>query len=92
MCSLCGVMSKDHWAELGDGRRARVLRAAVLGRVLEHYGLSVQAWAGSAYVLRDRKGGSAVVSDLGALWVEAERLNGGPLDPLAPDLVASLER
>ncbi|MDH4177401.1 MAG: hypothetical protein OEV72_07470 [Thermoleophilia bacterium] len=91
MCSLCGVMSKEHWAELGDGRRARVFRAAVLNRVLEHFGLSAQAWAGSQYVLRDRKGGTAVVSDLGALWVEAERLHGAPLDPLAADLLAALE-
>ena len=83
-------MSKEHWAELGDGRRARVFRAAVLNRVLEHFGLSAQAWAGSQYVLRDRKGGTAVVSDLGALWVEAERLHGARLDPLDPALLEAL--
>ncbi len=91
MCSLCGVMAKEHWAEQGDDRRARVFRATALNRVLDHFGLSVQAWAGGTYVLRDRKGGTAVVGDLGALWVEAERLVGRPLDPLAPDLVAALE-
>jgi len=91
MCSLCGVMAKEHWAEQGDDRRARVFRATALNRVLAHFGLSVQAWAGGTYVLRDRKGGTAVVGDLGALWVEAERLVGRPLDPLAPDLVAALE-
>ncbi len=91
MCSLCGVMAKEHWAEQGDDRRARVFRATALNRVLDHFGLSVQAWAGSTYVLRDRKGGTAVVGDLGAVWVEAERLLGRPLDPLAPDLVAALE-
>lgn len=85
-------MSKEHWAELGDGRRARIFRAAVLNRVLGQFGLSVQSWAGSTYVLRDRKGGTAVVGDLGALWVEAERLHGRPLDPLGPDLLAALER
>jgi hypothetical protein len=89
MCSLCGVIAKEHWAELGDGRRARVFRAAVLNRVLEHFGLSVDAWAGS-FVVRDRKGAAAVVGDLGALWVEAERLAGRPLDPLDPALVAAL--
>jgi hypothetical protein len=89
MCSLCGVMSKEHWAELGDSRRARVFRAVLLDRVLAHFGLAVTAWGGS-YVVRDAKGGSAVVSDLGALWVEAERLGGRPLDPLDPDLVAAL--
>jgi hypothetical protein len=84
-------MAKEHWAEAGGGARARVFRAAVLNRVLDHYGLAVDAWAGS-YVLRDRKGGTAVVSDLGALWVDAERLAGGALDPLDPALVAALER
>ena len=72
--------------------RARVFRAGALNRVLDHFGLSVQAWAGGTYVLRDRKGGQAVVGDLGALWQEAERLHGAPLDPLAADLIAALER
>lgn len=92
MCSLCGVVSKEHWAEQGDGRRARVFRATALDRVLGEFGLSVQAWGAGTYVLRDRKGGTAVVGDLGALWSEAERLHGRPLDPLDPDLVAALER
>ena len=82
-------MSKEHWAELGDRRRARVLRGALLDRVLSQFGLSVATWAGS-YVVRDAKGGAAVVSDLGALWVEAERLAGRPLDPLDPGLLAAL--
>ena len=84
-------MAKEHWAE-GGGPRARAFRASVLNRVLGHYGLSVHAWAAGAYVLRDRKGGTAVVSDLGALWMEAQRLTGAPLDPLDPTLVAELER
>ena len=33
---------------------------------------------------------SAVVDDLGALWSEAEKLAGRPLDPLDPDLIATL--
>lgn len=82
-------MSKEHWAEAGEGRRARVFRAALVDRVLSHFGLSVAAWGGG-YVVRDSKGGTAVVSDLGALWTEAERLAGRPLDPLAPDLVSAL--
>ena len=85
-------MAKEHWAEAGEGARGRVFRAAALNRVLDHFGLSVAAWSGGSYVLCDRKGGTAVVSDLGALWVEAERLHGAPLDPLAPGLIAALER
>jgi hypothetical protein len=58
--------------------------------VLAHFGLAVDAWAGS-YVVRDAKGASAVVSDLGGLWVEAQRLAGRPLDPLDPALAAALQ-
>ena len=82
-------MSKEHWAELGDGRRARIFRAALLNRVLSHFGLSVAAGP-AATSSATRKGGTAVVSDLGALWVEAERLAGRRLDPLEPGLVAAL--
>ncbi len=85
-------MAKEHWAEAGDGARGRAFRAVALTPVLHHFGLSVSSWSGGVYVLRDRKGGTAVVSDLGALWVEAERLVGSPLDPLDPALLAALER
>jgi hypothetical protein len=44
------------------------------------------------YVLRDRKGRSEVVGDLGALWQAAERLAGKPLDPLDPGLLLALAR
>ena len=36
--------------------------------------------------------GAGSVDDSGALWVEAERLTGAPLDPLDPALVTALER
>jgi hypothetical protein len=84
-------MAKEHWAQAGDGARSRVFRAATLGPMLEHFGLTVTVWSGGTYVLRDRKGGTAVVSDLGSLWREAERLAGAPLDPLDPGLLAVLE-
>ena len=47
-------------------------------------------WGGRIYVLHDRKGRSAVVDNLGVLWVEAERLAGRALDPLDPGLVYAL--
>ena len=90
MCGLCGVLLKEHWAEDGGSRRARGFRVVVLNRVLDHYGLSLSDWAGSVYTLRDRKGGSAVVTDIGRLWSEAEKLAGRPLDPLDPALLESL--
>jgi hypothetical protein len=89
MCALCGVLLSDHWAESG-GRRGRALRVALVNRVLGHYGLRLDDWSGRTYVLRDRKGRSSIVSDLGSLWAEAERLCGRRLDPLDPALVAAL--
>jgi hypothetical protein len=90
MCALCGVLIEEHWAEGEGGRRGRVLRVALLNRVLGHFGLHLDDWSGRTYVLRDGKGRSAIVADLGALWVEAERLRGAPLDPLDPGLVRAL--
>jgi hypothetical protein len=90
MCALCGVLLNEHWAEQEGGRRARVFRVGLVNRVLGHYGLELGDWAGSVYVLRDRKGRAAIVNDHGALWGEAARLAGRPLDPLDPELVRAL--
>ena len=90
MCALCGVLISDHWAEREGGQRTRIFRLQLLNRVLGHFGLRLDDWSGRVYVLRDRTGRTAVVSDLGSLWAEAERLLGRPLDPLDPELVASL--
>lgn len=89
MCSLCGVLRNEHWADEGGGRRARVIRTALLERVLGRFGLGVREWAGQ-YVVSDGKGRSEVADDLASLWLVAERLAGRPLDPLDPDLVAGL--
>ncbi len=62
----------------------------LVNRVLDRFGLRLDDWSGSVYVVRDRKGRAEIVSDLGALWPAAERLAGRPLDPLDPGLVASL--
>ena len=91
MCALCNALGAEHWAELEGGRRARVLRVALLRRVLAHFGLALHDWGGRLYVLRDGKGRSAIVADLGAVWVEAERLHGSALDPLDPGLLAALD-
>jgi hypothetical protein len=90
MCGLCGVLLSETWAEEAGDRRARALRLKLLNRVLAHFGLRLDEWAGRVYVLRDRTGRTAVVDDLSAIWREAERLVGGPLDPLDPELLASL--
>ena len=90
MCGLCGVLLSETWAEEAGDRRARALRLKLLNRVLAHFGLRLDEWAGRVYVLRDRTGRTAVVDDLSAIWREAERLAGRPLDPLDPELLASL--
>ena len=90
MCALCGVLLDEHWAEQDGGRRTRVFRTALADRVLAHFGLRLDDWSGRVYILRDRKGRSVVVANLGVLWVEAERLAGRPLDPLDPALLAAL--
>jgi hypothetical protein len=88
VCALCGFLGSGHWAEDG-GRRGRAFRVRLLARVLDYFGLDLAGW-GQGYVLRDRKGRSVVVDNLGAVWVEAEKLLGRPLDPLDPGLLASL--
>jgi hypothetical protein len=90
MCVLCGVLLEEHWAEQEGGRRGRVFRVRLVNRVLAFYGLRLDDWGGRVLVLRDRKGRSAVVDNLGSLWGEAERLAGRRLDPLDPELLASL--
>jgi hypothetical protein len=90
MCALCGVLLSDHWTEQGGGRRRRIERVRLVNRVLGHFGLRLDDWAGRTYVLRDRKGRSVVVPDLGSLWQEAGRLAGRPLDPLDPALLDAL--
>jgi hypothetical protein len=90
MCVLCGVLLNEHWAEQEGGRRGRVFRVRLLNRVLGFYGLRLDDWGGRIWVLGDGKGRSVVVADLGSLWVKAEELAGRRLDPLDPELVASL--
>lgn len=89
MCALCGVLRNEHWADEGGGRRGRVIRTALLGRVLAQSGLGVREWAGQ-YVVSDGKGRAEVADDLSGLWAAAERLAGRRLDPLDPELVEGL--
>jgi hypothetical protein len=90
MCALCGVLLNDHWAEQEGGRRGRTFRVELVNRVLDHFGLELDDWAGRVYVLRDRKGRATVVDNLGILWAQAAVLAGRPLDPLDPELVRAL--
>jgi hypothetical protein len=89
MCGLCGVLGSEHWGEAG-GRRSRLVRVALLDRVLATSGLDLHEWAGH-YVVRDRKGRSLVVDDRPGVWAAAEQLGGVALDPLSPLVVRAIE-
>jgi hypothetical protein len=100
MCGLCGVLNHaDHWTS-GPGRADapgspppaadRQLRALAANDILGLFGLRLDSWAGR-YTLRSQTGKMAVVDNLGAIWVEAEKLLGHPCDPLDPRVLARLE-
>jgi hypothetical protein len=71
-------------------RRDRLRRAHIANKVLRCYGLKVQDWSGSSYLVRDGKGRSALVRDLGSLWPAAQKLANRPLDPLDTALHTTL--
>jgi hypothetical protein len=104
MCSLCGVLGGTvHWTEerrpvdpQAEGGspptrlRERQERVRLLNLVLKSYGLTLDDWSGTSYVLRTRTGQSALVDHLTQLWATAERLQHRPCDPLDPDLLRAL--
>jgi len=101
VCSLCGTLAAGpHWADGSTDRgqvgarraalRQRLVRAALLDRVLAPFGLRVEEWEETAYVLRSATGETVLASDLTALLAEAERLARRPLDPLDPAYLARL--
>ncbi|UUZ84971.1 hypothetical protein LJK88_16025 [Paenibacillus sp. P26] len=103
MCVLCGEsVLQIHWtdrkrttgaaASSGPGARERHRRIRSANRVLAYYGLKVEDWNGVKFIVRDKKGRSEIVQDLGGLWAQAEKLAGRPLDPLDPGLLAYLNR
>jgi hypothetical protein len=73
-----------------DRRRDRGHRTALTNEIVRHYGLSVEDWGGSKYILRDRKGRTALIQHLGALWPAAEKLAGRKLDPLDAYLLGAM--
>nr|WP_293810271.1 hypothetical protein [Phascolarctobacterium succinatutens] len=62
--------------------RSRLKRVKISNRILAYYGLSISEWNGSRFVLRDKKGGTQIVYDLGDMWNKAELLAHKKLDPL----------
>jgi hypothetical protein len=105
MCSLCGVLGgNEHWADAvaREGvytratdpltrRRERANRVRVANRVLAHWRLKLSDWQGTSFLLSTLTGRTEIVADLGHLWSVAERLSGGPIDPLSPEVIAAFE-
>jgi hypothetical protein len=105
MCALCGVLgTSDHWADAAPRpgvftpntdatarRRERMRRVTAANRILRHYRMTLADWQGTAFVLSTATGKSEIVDGLGHLWAAAERLRGGPCDPLDPALIDGLD-
>jgi hypothetical protein len=105
MCSLCGVLGgSEHWADAvaRDGvytratdpvarRRERANRVRIANRILSHWRLKLSDWQGRSFLLSSPTGRTEIVDDLDHLWPAAERLSGGPIDPLSPEVIAVFE-
>ncbi len=102
MCGLCGSLGGDaDWTHGVTGpdaaavpwrrRQARRARIRLANRVLRASGLTLEEWQGSAMLLRNRTGATAIVGGLLDLWPAAERLGRRAIDPLDPALVAALD-
>lgn len=86
------VVLEVHVTRRGQRLRDRDRRARMANVALRAWGLTLQDWEGSSYILRDPKGKAAVVPDLAQVWQVAETMIGRSLDPLDPDLLARLGR
>lgn len=82
--------ARESDSESGDyqrnRQRDRYYRVNLANQVLRYYGLKVEDWSSSKYLLRDLTGRTELVQDLGSLWPAAAKLAGRPLDPLDPAL------
>jgi hypothetical protein len=86
--TIVSMLAGDDFQRSRMRDRLHVVRLA--NRILCHYGLRLDDWNGSRYVLSDKKGSSIIVQDLGGLWPAAEKLIHRPLDPLDPSLLEAL--
>ncbi|MGO4726706.1 MULTISPECIES: hypothetical protein [unclassified Inquilinus] len=101
MCGVCGVLGgEEHWTAesarpevfgAARTRRAeRLHRAAAANRILGLYGLRLDDWQGSAFVLSGATGRREIVDALPAVWAAAAQMLGRPIDPLDPALLARI--
>lgn len=98
MCGACGFpAAPGHWTDAGaatphDRLRARLRRARLLRALLRPHGLTVHDGGEVPGIhLSTLSGIQAILPDLEALWVEAERLSGKPVDPLDPRVLDAFD-
>ncbi|GAA8532523.1 hypothetical protein HpBT273_05200 [Helicobacter pylori] len=75
-----------------EHKRARLKRVRLLNQILAFYGLKMDDWQGAKFVLRDKKGQSVIVNDLGDLWDKAQKLAKKEMDALDSHLLAFLNQ
>ncbi|WP_435170143.1 hypothetical protein [Falsirhodobacter sp. 1013] len=95
MCNACGFPERPGaWTDAGaatprDRMCARLMQGVVANRLLGLHGLTARdAGTVPGLVLATNTGAATLVADLPALWAEAERILGAPVDPLDPRLCA----
>lgn len=75
-----------------ERKRARLKRVRLLNQILAFYGLKIDDWQGTKFVLCDKKGQSVIVNDLGDLWGKAQNLAKKKMDALDSNLLAFLNQ
>ncbi len=75
-----------------ERKRARLKRVRLLNQILAFYGLKIDDWQGTKFVLCDKKGQSVIVNDLGDLWDKAQKLAKKKMDALDSNLLAFLNQ
>ncbi len=75
-----------------ERKRARLKRVRLLNQILAFYGLKIDDWQGTKFVLCDKKGQSVIVNDLGDLWGKAQKLAKKEMDALDSNLLAFLNQ
>ncbi|GAA8361987.1 hypothetical protein HpBT209_01400 [Helicobacter pylori] len=75
-----------------ERKRARLKRVRLLNQILAFYGLKMDDWQGTKFVLHDKKGQSVIVNDLGDLWDKAQNLAKKEMDALDSHLLAFLNQ
>ncbi|PUD29875.1 hypothetical protein C2S26_05970 [Helicobacter pylori] len=75
-----------------ERKRARLKRVGLLNQILAFYGLKINDWQGTKFVLCDQKGQSVMVNDLGDLWDKVQKLAKKEMDALDSHLLAFLNQ